>query len=429
MISGLFPHQHGVHHGSLEFNSVPDDETIQSDLPEHYHIGISANKYAGPAFGFDSFFDEFHEVASHSLLADGLNVDAFYNQNEFDGASEKYREFLRACFSHDNPFRSIINGLYATSTDRVPTLPIPRLTDDGARMIASTAKRRAQTINEPFFMFLNFMDAHGPHRPCVRYDSNLSSAPNSWDSGQFNKWDLNIDESASEEYTKYLRELYAASIEYLDRVVDDLIEDIIRSTARPTTIVITADHGENLGYEEEAGLFDHTSSLSEALLHVPLEILNLPADQASSPAEGERYLSHQHLRSMCTSFAQGEPFDEEWISETCGAEIVGMSGIGFGDREVTPSDQEYWNRMVRCRYEYDRKYVWDSLEETQVFEVNPKSPCQEYPVTEVEFDPTDIMEGFFDVPIGEFKSKVKEAGDDVNLDPQTQDRLEQLGYL
>jgi len=98
------------------------------------------------------------------------------------------------------------------------------------------------------------------------------------------------------------REFYAASVDYLDRLVSSLIEDIRESSDRPVTFIITSDHGENNGFPHEDYLIDHKSSLSESLLHVPLEII---IDAPEDVEFKQRFVSHLSLPDLVTALAQG----------------------------------------------------------------------------------------------------------------------------
>jgi arylsulfatase A-like enzyme len=67
-------------------------------------------------------------------------------------------------------------------------------------------------------------------------------------------------------YTSTVRSLYYGAAEYEDWVLGRFVETV-EDRGRPTVVVLMSDHGEHLG---EHGLFNHNSSLHQALLHVPL---------------------------------------------------------------------------------------------------------------------------------------------------------------
>src|SRR5262249_62397010 len=63
-----------------------------------------------------------------------------------------------------------------------------------------------------------------------------------------------------------LRRLGDAEIAYRGRALRELVTALDRS-GRPTLLVITSDHGENIGEHE---LMDHQFSLHDTLIKVPL---------------------------------------------------------------------------------------------------------------------------------------------------------------
>jgi len=63
-------------------------------------------------------------------------------------------------------------------------------------------------------------------------DRSMISAPLSWTSAGESIWDIHNDPEKYEDYLEYRREFYAASVDYLDRLVSSLIEDI--RELRPT---------------------------------------------------------------------------------------------------------------------------------------------------------------------------------------------------
>ena len=101
---------------------------------------------------------------------------------------------------------------------------------------ASEVTRRALPLLDdadgPFFLTLNYMDAHEPY-----YVERSCGEPNG----------------------------YAAALRCLDRSLAPVVD--WRSARRPTLLALVGDHGEQFG---EHGLFLHGNSLYIQLLHVPL---------------------------------------------------------------------------------------------------------------------------------------------------------------
>jgi arylsulfatase A-like enzyme len=78
----------------------------------------------------------------------------------------------------------------------------------------------------------------------------------------------------------HLEDLYDAEIRTLDDAIRDFVGDLGKEGLLDDTIlVITADHGENLG---DHGLLDHVFSLHRSICHVPLLIRFPPRFRAGA---------------------------------------------------------------------------------------------------------------------------------------------------
>jgi arylsulfatase A-like enzyme len=123
----------------------------------------------------------------------------------------------------------------------------------------------ARDTTRPYFAFLNYFDAHAPYLPPepfarrfrpVRPRGDLESrALDAWSPAEISE----------------LADAHDGAIAYLDDQIGRLVDELDRRGGLANTIVvITADHGEQLG---EHGLLDHANSLYLPLLHVPLIIV------------------------------------------------------------------------------------------------------------------------------------------------------------
>src|SRR5262249_12893049 len=109
---------------------------------------------------------------------------------------------------------------------------------------------------EPFLLFLNYFDAHGPYEP-------PGGTP-------FRGDGLGRDDHQIPEYD--------GEIAFLDRHLGRLLAFLReRHLIERSLIVITADHGEYFG---KKGLIGHAAALYEPVLHVPL-VVRLPGPPRS----------------------------------------------------------------------------------------------------------------------------------------------------
>jgi arylsulfatase A-like enzyme len=136
-----------------------------------------------------------------------------------------------------------------------------------------------QKGTNPFFLFINHMEAHFPQAPPDRWIESFARLPMSREEigaargiGHRRYLDHCLDLAPlSPRELAVHSELYDVEIEGLDREIGrffDLLGD--RGLLENTLLIITSDHGENLG---EHGQMDHLFSLHRTIRQVPLVVL------------------------------------------------------------------------------------------------------------------------------------------------------------
>jgi arylsulfatase A-like enzyme len=145
--------------------------------------------------------------------------------------------------------------------------------DKGAREVTETAITWLERHgHRPFFLFVNYNETHSDLFPPTpfreRFLADLADTP--WGRSRFPDMvaaDLGHETYTAEEY-EILSRLYDASVAYQDWRMAQLF-DFLRAGGLldETLLVVTSDHGENLG---EHGMLGHNLSMANTLLHVPL---------------------------------------------------------------------------------------------------------------------------------------------------------------
>jgi len=161
------------------------------------------------------------------------------------------------------------------------------ITDEALRWLKNADDR-------PFFLFVNYMDAHLPYNPPPEYvkrfathytDADLMPLPEAYFRELF--LEENVRRSPLDESRRtWLADRYDGGLAYMDAQVGRLIAGLRALGAYDNTlIVITSDHGESLG---EHATWGHCMRLFEPELTVPL-IVKSPGDGArgvrSDPAQ------------------------------------------------------------------------------------------------------------------------------------------------
>lgn len=142
----------------------------------------------------------------------------------------------------------------------------------------------------PFFVTMNFLDAHDPYLPPQPYRSQFSTTLNP--GGLLNS-KLHTPPSLTAQELQGEIDAYDGGIAYIDAQVSRLLSKIqARDRGRPLLIIVTSDHGEEFG---EHGGFIHGNHLYREVIQVPLIIwepgrvphgkrLSQPVSNAAIPA-------------------------------------------------------------------------------------------------------------------------------------------------
>jgi arylsulfatase A-like enzyme len=240
--------------------------------------------------GLDDSFPTLAEfLARHGYATAGFVANTYYCNARYglDRGFARYEDF------HENQTISLFEavrctslgkcllGLLGYSTDFAPS-------EKGSRKTAATMNQDAlhwlaqRSSGRPFFLFLNYYDAHAPFVPpedaTKRFG--LCALPRPEQVNMLKRVrDLNQEKESSgiaaEERARLQRQAidilvdgYDSSIAYLDDQIGRLFDELRRrGLLENTLVIITSDHGEHL---QERGFTGHGLSLYRRELHVPL---------------------------------------------------------------------------------------------------------------------------------------------------------------
>jgi arylsulfatase A-like enzyme len=343
MLTGADPSEHVRY-------SRSDHSVGRLDLVEGFRQrgfttwGVSANIFASQHYDFDASFDEFHYTNGIDREhADGL--DASNALGEHGATPRGYARVLRAAATHENPSESLVNVARATVGRAVShweplrRVPHPWFTNggrfgysydaaDNTDRVVSLLERAAED-DAPFFGFVNYMDLHSPYRPPEEYlPEGLSrSAADRLNREYVLPWSFHaanergdVDEATIEA----IRALYYAEARSIDEQLGRLRATLDRlGLLENTLLVVTADHGENLGERTWRGgrTMGHEATTSDAVLEVPL-LLAHPALDGRSVADR---VTLSDLPTLLTD-------DLDTVLASGGRDLG-----TFTDREVVPS--------------------------------------------------------------------------------------------
>ncbi len=225
--------------------------------------GFTGNIFYGSAqYGLDRGFLHYHDIPGNILRRVTI------------------RELLRSCQLGD----SLIT--YLERRWKI-LAPMQRM-----RLEAGELNREALTwvddnsdSKRPFFLFLNYFDAHSPFRlpgyapqPYSRVSIEVLKKKMEQLERLEERHDKDPDEVEPDELLKlrtevnaFIKDAYDDGITWVDRKLDELLQELDRrGILKNTLVVITADHGEMLG---EHNMIGHGNNLDRQVVHVPLMIM------------------------------------------------------------------------------------------------------------------------------------------------------------
>ncbi|MEF8814328.1 MAG: sulfatase-like hydrolase/transferase [Halovenus sp.] len=362
MMTGTYPSEHGIFHQQHMIDELP----LLDDLNDagYTRYGVSANGFASPMYGFDDGFDEFYNTQGQMVFPEGLDVHRYgrtvreENEGEFDADSVSYTDLLRATLRHERPLRSGVNVAAAGLSELVGSKPVlqriphPRFSpisefcyspEKNTQRIQSILERESDS-DSPFFLFANYMDTHHPYAPPEQYQrqycgrtlpfrelSDLNERAHPWTYFEA----LEAGDQPDEAFHETIRDLYAGEVRSADDHLRQILEVLDREGMREETlIVVTADHGENLGETDRMGetRMGHVASASEHMLRVPLVVAHpeLPGDDI------EQHVSLRRLRSLLRpgNLEGGSPGRDALLQDdgTVASQVPVLNGETICDR-------------------------------------------------------------------------------------------------
>ncbi len=131
--------------------------------------------------------------------------------------------------------------------------------------------------DKPFFIFLNYMEAHAPYDPPEPFFSRHLAAGTDLQRARKigrTKWTKYYckDSPFGPEELAIASDLYDGGVAHVSHVVGELAE-VLRRSGRfeRTLLLVTSDHGESLGEHDH---YEHEFNLHHTVLHVPLIIID-----------------------------------------------------------------------------------------------------------------------------------------------------------
>ena len=335
-----------------------------------------------------------------------------------------------------SPFRRLGSKIRGESDDR-PFLDASRMFD-----VEDAATDFVDDTDEPFFLWVHYMDTHTPYVPAPRYIREVSDGLLGTHRMLHAHTRTSLGWEVGERTLRELRTLYQATVRQVDASVGRLLDQLeAAGIADETAIVVAGDHGEEF---QEHGHLAHYPKLYDELIHVPL-IVNVPGEDG-----GRRVSEHVGLDAIPPTVADllGVDTPSEWRGESVAPAVTGdespdqepVVSVTVRGEEVTeqpiPRSLSDGDLLVSVRDE-----TWTYIEnvdaETTELYRRDTDPTQQEDLSD---DPSDealaVIERFAPVVadhVAELRDKQTEVeaaggGEDEAVDEDLEARLDALGY-
>lgn len=258
LFTGLYPSQHNTH--AEHFWLDDSYRTLAEQLRDagYQTISFSNNDY----------------VSSYHNLTQGFER-SWYKTRWTDDVTQLSPHLGRSVVSFFSWFWDRIQTGILAKTIRNPSSIYDYPTAAETNKDISEWLDNGRDESRPFFIFINYMDAHLPYNPndeTARMFLNDEELKISYKQKYRNppiEHCLDISKAGyNETDIRIISSLYDACIRYLDRNLENLMKKFKRLGIYDNTlIIITSDHGEYLGTRNRLA---HGLGLHDDLLHVPL---------------------------------------------------------------------------------------------------------------------------------------------------------------
>lgn len=263
MFTGLFPRSHGVNDG---WRWLASEFTTFAEI-------LDGQGYKTACFSNNVFVSPKTNVTQGFQIFTLLRQDSLRNSLLFPSALLRG---LNQATGHAFPFLTrwhrVLQGM---SVQGMNTM------DNGCAMSNQMAQnyiRQALTDSRPFFVFINYMEAHDPYGSSPDWDKFLTGNQKKKFQALHRRRILLKDlypyyikeASFTDQDKEIINALYEGDLTYVDRKIGELVDFLRNENMLDNTIlIISSDHGEHLG---EHNIVNHMYSVYHPLTHIPLII-------------------------------------------------------------------------------------------------------------------------------------------------------------
>jgi arylsulfatase A-like enzyme len=397
IFTGMYTLRHGVRYNlpNNALGRLPDAVPTLTEVLAHQGYrtaGRVANQgYLSDSLGFGRGFDSYRLAVPWML----------FEQSRYPSILRSVRRGLLPPADKDSRF---VNG--------------GRITAEALRILSQLAGR------QPFFLFLNYMDAHWPYTPPEPFRSRFGASSRNMSSDDYAELVRAVDSRERTITDAEQRDLIAAydgGIAYLDQQLGILLDALRRAGVYENAlIIVTSDHGEAFG---EKSVMEHGTSVYQNQVHVPL-LIKFPGQR--EPAEQNALVSGVDLY----------PTVMEAVGAPVGRYLAGVAlqrASGRQSRAVFAELYPEWDmwttfprfhRLQRAMFRDSWKFILSSEGDRELYDLSTdagenRNLMGEQPEVAAQ------MEGL----LSAWQRNLTPVNGPPGIDKDTLDRLKSLGYV
>lgn len=427
LFTGLYPSQTQIYTRRKLEETHSSLATLLSQAG-YNTFGISNNGWMSVDFGLQQGFEVMYKLWQIMQSKDDITVLSLTEKNPGRLVQSLPRRLLQG-----NMLKNIVNTFYYRFGRRRH--------DFGAVRTLKPVTRWIQAQMGPWFAFVHYMDSHLEYKPPVQWARRFVS---DWEQAESllkaDQWRLTWRHIAgldilSEFELKTWRELYLAEVAYTDYHMGQLI-DWLRETERldDTLVVVTADHGENLG---EHSLLNHQYCVYDTLLQVPL-VIRYPQLLASGQSVGHAVQTLDLFATMLevAGVAPSSVPSRSLLSNTPSPFIVSEYGTphpphtdALARFDLQPKDLVRFGRGFTSLRTETHKLIAGTDNSMELYDLG-RDPGEEHNIAAQQLDLVAALSSQLEQWRSVQEIDVDGTADEtVHFDSEVEQRLHDLGYL
>lgn len=267
LLTGRYPSELGIYEMRRLTAQLPTLPEVLSAV-NYSSMVATNNSWVSESFGLTRGFQQI--IKLWQLIQTQQDLTRLV-LTEIESQGSIFNRLMRS-IRYGNPLYNIVNIIYGrVCRNRV---------DYGAKRLNHLTQSWIAVQKKPWLVVSHYLEAHLEYRPprkqLLQFVRHLGIAQQLLAANQIGVMLRHIAgiQPLSPVELETWSDLYDAELNYQDTCLGDLLA-WLRQTGQldNTVVIVTADHGENLG---EHGLLNHQYCLYDTLLHVPL-VIRYPA--------------------------------------------------------------------------------------------------------------------------------------------------------